>query len=284
MNEHIRKEQATMWHDHELGNLEILHATYIKHTFARHAHETFAIGLVEAGAGKFYARGTTHTAASSDIFIIHPDDIHDGHATVSTGYTYRMLYPHPELFQHFGIEPLRSSLQTPFFPHTVIKDKSLYDLLLMLHKLFEHSSGRLERETVLSQVLTYLLTTHATLPTQRQTHVREHHAIALVKDYVHAHYDQAVSLDQLSTLTQLHPSYLVRTFHAAMGVPPHVYLNHVRILQAKRLLLDGVPTGQVAIEMGFADQSHLTRHFKRLIGVPPGQYVRNVKNIQDKIR
>jgi AraC-like DNA-binding protein len=103
-----------------------------------------------------------------------------------------------------------------------------------------------------------------------------------VQDYIHAHYDQSISIGQLSVLTQLHPAYLVRTFHATMGVPPHVYLIHVRVLAAKRLLLAGMDSGQVAVETGFADQSHLTRHFKRLVGVPPVRYVqKKVKNVQD---
>jgi AraC-like DNA-binding protein len=29
---------------------------------------------------------------------------------------------------------------------------------------------------------------------------------------------------------------------------------------------------QVALTVGFTDQSHLTKHFKRIVGVTPGQY------------
>ncbi|MEW6665177.1 MAG: AraC family ligand binding domain-containing protein [Thermodesulfobacteriota bacterium] len=33
----------------DLGNLEFLHATFVRHSFPRHTHETFAIGVVEGG-------------------------------------------------------------------------------------------------------------------------------------------------------------------------------------------------------------------------------------------
>jgi len=125
-----------MWHDHALDNLEILHAAYMKHAFARHAHKTFAIGLIECGASAFFARGTTHTATASDIFIIHPDEIHDGRVIVPTGYTFRVLYPSLQLVQHLAMEPGHTPLQTPFFPQAVIKDCQLYNLLLTLHRLF----------------------------------------------------------------------------------------------------------------------------------------------------
>jgi AraC-like DNA-binding protein len=61
-------------------------------------------------------------------------------------------------------------------------------------------------------------------------------------------------------------------FTKQVGLPPHVYLNQVRVNRAKQLLADGQPIALVAYETGFADQSHLTRHFKRLFGLTLGQY------------
>lgn len=33
----------------DLDNLEFLHATFVKHSFPRHTHDTFAIGVIEKG-------------------------------------------------------------------------------------------------------------------------------------------------------------------------------------------------------------------------------------------
>src|SRR5690606_41927249 len=60
----------------------------------------------------------------------------------------------------------------------------------------------------------------------------------------------------------------------ATGLPPHAYLNSVRIRQARRLLRAGVRPAEVAAEVGFTDQAHLSRHFKRVVGVPPAAYQR----------
>ena len=70
------------------------------------------------------------------------------------------------------------------------------------------------------------------------------------------------------------PYALIRAFRAETGLPPHVYLNQLRVRQARRLLDRGVPPARAAAEAGFADQAHLTRHFKRIVGVPPGAYQR----------
>ena len=98
-------------------------------------------------------------------------------------------------------------------------------------------------------------------------------------------------------MTGLSQFALLRAFRAATGLPPHAYLNQVRVRRARLLLDDGVPAADVAGQVGFADQAHLTRHFKRVVGVPPAAYQRERlqpaasaryaaggKNVQDRAR
>ena len=80
------------------------------------------------------------------------------------------------------------------------------------------------------------------------------------------------------------PFALLRAFRAETGLPPHAYLNQIRVRLARRLLDDGLAPAVVAAEAGFADQAHLTRHFKRVVGVPPGAYQRERRNVQDRPR
>jgi hypothetical protein len=41
------KEQATFWRASDIGDLELLKATYISHTFSRHTHPGYVIGMIE---------------------------------------------------------------------------------------------------------------------------------------------------------------------------------------------------------------------------------------------
>jgi AraC-like DNA-binding protein len=65
---------------------------------------------------------------------------------------------------------------------------------------------------------------------------------------------------------------LNRRFGAAMGLPPHRYHLQLRIDAAKRKLAAGESIVQVAIDLGFSDQSHFTRLFSRVVGATPAQY------------
>ena len=92
-----------------------------------------------------------------------------------------------------------------------------------------------------------------------------------------AHAEREIRLEGLAELAQLSPSYLLRTFRREIGLTPHVYQHQKRLEQAKVLLAQGEAPTQVALEVGFYDQSHLGKHFKRFVGVTPAQFARGVR-------
>jgi AraC-like DNA-binding protein len=107
-----------------------------------------------------------------------------------------------------------------------------------------------------------------------------------VSDLLAEHLADPPSLDDLARATGMSPFALVRTFRRETGLPPHAYVNHLRVRLARRLLDGGVAPAEVAATAGFVDQAHLTRHFKRVVGVPPRAYQRERgarKNVQDPV-
>jgi AraC-like DNA-binding protein len=99
-------------------------------------------------------------------------------------------------------------------------------------------------------------------------------AVRDVRDLLPERLADPPTLAELADLTGLSQFALLRAFRAATGLPPHAYLNQLRVRQARLLLDEGVLAADVAAEVGFADQAHLTRHFKRVVGVPPAAYQR----------
>ena len=78
-------------------------------------------------------------------------------------------------------------------------------------------------------------------------------------------------------MAQLSAFHLIRQFRRYHGVPPHRYLELVRVGRAKLMLQQGARICDVAYATGFSDQSHLTRQFKRVCGVTPGSYARSYR-------
>lgn len=270
-------EQAKFWRDPALGNTEMLRATYVTHSFARHTHEGYAIGVIEAGVEAFAYRGANYQAPAGSIVIVHPGEVHTGHAGVPTGWTYRMLYPDVPLLQNALAELREGSLPEgeqgiPFFANPVIQDAQLAAQLHRSHMALETSDSPLERESCLLWTLTQLIARHADRRPLLTPLSQEQSVVQQVRGYLHDHYASTVSLEQLAGVVHLKPLRLLRVFQRAVGLPPHKYLVQVRVVRAKGLLSAGMPIAQVAHDTGFSDQSHLNRHFKRLVGVTPGQY------------
>jgi AraC family transcriptional regulator len=94
--------------------------------------------------------------------------------------------------------------------------------------------------------------------------------MARVIDYIEAHLDQNLSLDQVAAVACLSPSHFKAAFRQTAGMPVHQYVVRRRVERARRLLAEGrVPIAQVALEVGFAHPSHLARWTRRLLGVAP---------------
>lgn len=278
------QERVKFWHAYELGKLELLHATYITHTFARHIHDGFAIGIIEQGAEGFYYRGADHIAPAGSIVVINPGEVHTGQAATDAGWTYRMLYPAVPLVQKAMVEATGRFTDIPDFAEPVIQDDHLRQLIRQLHLILENPvTTALERESHFVSTLVQLINRHATHAPNLRPAGREHGAVRRVREYLDAHYAENILLDQLAVIANLSPFHLLRAFRTEIGLPPHAYLTQVRVERAKALLVQGWPMAQVAFETGFADQSHLTKRFKGIVGVAPGQYLLHRKNVQDKV-
>ena len=75
---------------------------------------------------------------------------------------------------------------------------------------------------------------------------------------------------------------LTRAFKSAFGLPPHAYLVQLRLARARHWLAKGEQPADVAIALGFADQSHLGRWFVRAYGLTPAAYRKRCSNLPDR--
>ncbi len=278
--ENEKQEYTNFWREPELGNTELLHARFVNHSYTRHSHDTFAIGMIEVGAEEFECNRQKFVAPAGSIVVINPGEVHTGQAASEGGWTYRMLYPEAELLQKVLSETTGKQGVIPFFKNVVIGDNELAPELLNLHFDLQSPISNLERQSRFLWWLTRLIQRHSET---RQLPLKEGHeprAIRQAREFLVENYRENISLDTLAEKVGLSPYHLLRTFRRSCGLPPHAYQNQVRLNQARTLLKAGWHIPQVAIELGYVDQSHFTRQFKRIMGVTPGQYIKR-NNLQD---
>ena len=83
--------------DPPAAGLQRLRAGFSGHAYDRHRHETYAADVTEAGLQCFHYRGAAWASTTGRVIVLHPDEVHDGHAGAPTGFVYSMLYANPSL-------------------------------------------------------------------------------------------------------------------------------------------------------------------------------------------
>jgi len=269
------RERAWRWRDATLGAVEFLSARYFTQSYAPHAHEEYAIGVIEDGVEAFHYRGAMHVAAPGSVILLNADEIHTGQAARGArGWQYRMLYPNSELVQAaWG----RTGRGTVFFPRPVVDDAALARSILAFHRAAESGAPSVPEESALVAILSAAIQRHGAGGGASERPLADHAAARLIREYIDANYTRNLSLAELASVARLSPFHLNRVFRAAVGLPPHRYLEQVRVRKARALLSGRLALSRIAFDTGFVDQSHFTRHFKRHLGVTPGEYRRAMR-------
>jgi len=97
--------------------------------------------------------------------------------------------------------------------------------------------------------------------------------IQKAKQYIQDNYVNDISLQDIADHVHLNPNYLIKAFKKSEKITPIDYLNHVRIAQAKLLLLSNkFSVGQVSMMTGFNNIPYFTKVFKKHTGKTPSEY------------
>lgn len=91
--------------------------------------------------------------------------------------------------------------------------------------------------------------------------------------YMAENYNTHLELAQVAEYVGLSPSYFSNLFRQVVGVTFREQLCRIRVEESKLLLLtQKYSLADIAIAMGFPDQSYYCKVFKRIVGVTPGKY------------
>lgn len=270
-------ESVKYWLAPQAPGIELLRAKYMTQTFSRHVHEGYAFGVIEKGALAFSYRGEHLVAPAGTVNLVIPGEAHDGQAATPAGWSYRMFYLAPELLEQVVAE-LFGQARRPFFSAGVIHDADLARQVSAVHRLLEKQAVmKLERESCVFNLLATFIARYSEQRAEPGCARQEGQAVKLVQEYIEAHYNANISLQDLAQVCHLSSFYLIRVFRQHFGVPPHVFQKQVRIRRAKEYLAQGHLPAFVALETGFVDQSHFSRQFKQITGLTPGQYSNSVQ-------
>lgn len=97
--------------------------------------------------------------------------------------------------------------------------------------------------------------------------------LSQVFDYIDAHLDQNLKLEDLARLLDISQFHFSRLFKQSLGLSPYQYLIEQRIEKAKQLLKQSnYSIIDIALNCGYSSHSHLSKQFRQVTGMTPKAY------------
>lgn len=239
------------------------------HSFPKHTHDQFGIGIIEAGAqASLSGRGMVR-AEAGDLISVNPNEVHDG-VPIGESRAWSMLYFEPRLIGDLMRDIGGGRFGASEFPSPVIRNNEAAACFKILLPLVINSTSQdaLLRDGLLLSLVAAVMREGA--GSLRDAAVPA--AIGRARDLIDDDPAAPLTLAELADLCGLSHFQFLRAFTKATGLTPHAYLLQRRIQKARRLIAAGTSLAEAAFASGFADQSHMARLFVRNFGLSPGAY------------
>ena len=166
-----------------------------------------------------------------------------------------------------------SSDRVSIAPHLHLRDPQIEHIGWAIKAELEADdpSGRLCADSLGLALAAHLLRRYAPAVPRRIDSGLPKHRLRRVMDYIHDHLAHDLTLGELAAIANMGPSRFKLLFKQSVGVPVHQYVIRSRVEYAINLLLQGeLPLSEVALQVGFSNQSHMARCIRRFSGMTPG--------------
>jgi AraC-like DNA-binding protein len=251
------------------NGVEFLEAWFQGPAYRKHRHDTYAICLTTSGVQAFDYRGAAEISTPGQVVVLHPDEVHDGHAGTEEGFGYRQLYVEPALIFEAVRVICGRACSLPFVRTPVAMNPKLSAAIT---GAFQGGREPLAIDSLVVQLAEGLIDAD---PSCKQASTPRHLDVAALeraRQFLDAEKTRVVGSAELEAVTGLTRYDLARQFRLMCGTSPYRYLLMRRLDFAREQIARHRPLVEVALEAGFADQAHFTRMFKATYGLTPARY------------
>lgn len=250
-----------------VGGVELFQAWFNGRAFARHRHDTYAIGVTEAGVQMFDYRGRAERSMPGQVVVLHPDEAHDGRAGGDDGFGYRIVYVEPARIAA-AVQAIRGRpASLPFAPEPVSRNPTLARAVTAA---FHGPAEPLALDALVLRLAEGLVAIAADGGSTEAPRM-DQGALDRAREFLDGRH-AVVRSTELETVTGLSRYELARQFRARYGTSPYRYSLLRRLDFARGRLRAGTRLADLALAAGFADQAHFTRMFRSAYGVTPARY------------
>lgn len=251
-----------------------------------HFHNHLEIYYLTAGERIYFIRDRTYHIRSGDLVVLSSNIVHRAYSTGDPCHERIIL----EVYQ-----PMLSSIQDLFGKHGPEEFlRGVYGVLRLRQaeqiqvQSWVHSLMREMQERqygyeamircITAEFLAFIIRRMSQEASTERVTAAKNTRMLEIADYLAAHSNQKLSLDEIAERFYISKYHLCRTFKEAMGFTLVEYINTSRVMRARELLLTtNSSITEIAEETGFESSTHFGKVFKQYMGTPPLSYRKTFK-------
>ncbi len=259
-------------------------------TFHEHTHDLYHIVLYTQSAGSYLKCGRKHPAEPGTLVIVSPGEPHDfvslRRSSIYSEITFsfaapsgkvltlpfeRILNIYTGIAGHLDNAP---RLPKDITQELVVSMIQIVDYLQSPSALSDYYACR-----TLANMID-VITTHCYTEAIPGATIGQNHPILQVKQYIDEHYAEAITADNLASMSHCSRGHLFRTFKESFRVSPLAYQQDLRFEAAKRLLrFTSLRCYEIAQRVGYTNVYYFHRQFKKRMGVTPKNYRQSTRRL-----
>lgn len=264
------------------SSFKILLTPNLNEVFYWHYHPEYEIVFVEGASGTRHIGDHISRYEGSDLVFIGPNVPHLNfdYGVKSVCETIVVQMTEDFLGKDFFLKPELSDIQSLFekaryglsFDEQTkqVVGKKLKQLISLNH--FEQLMELLQIFQVLATSSMQVLNSK---PVADQSIGRHQGRIQKVHAYVEQKYQEKVDVHEAASICNLSTAAFCRYFRNTTRMTFTDFVNQYRIVQAKKLLLQGATVTEACFDAGFENLSYFNRTFRRFAGENPSHFRKN---------
>lgn len=238
---------------------------------------------VDSNEGKMVINGERFEIHKNSIILRKPGEVVQGIAAYNCYlvcfdlFNYRKSIPKDYSFSTTKpIHPLITNGFMESIPHLIhLPDPELYHQLFqsLYHGFIELSPiNELKMNTLLTTILLQIYD-HSRAIACGKGSILHYKKIQDTIGYIHQNFKSQLTLNDLSRMVHLSPSYFHHIFKESVGMTMNEYIIKVRLDHAKAMLIkEQEVIADIAYDCGFEHPSYFYTLFKKRIGMTPRNY------------
>ncbi|MEK8127257.1 helix-turn-helix domain-containing protein [Paenibacillus filicis] len=233
--------------------------------------ETYTLLLLTGGRGSLTADGQVHTMEPDKCLLLSP-----GMLVEADEYEplegYQLRFEALRQQGQTGGERIFQAAGNVFDCGVDIPKAWFRELHHLALPLMESCKLPAEQRRHRDQLFFYKLVYQLTDIVPEQGDPDSWSAIRRTIQAMESRYGEPLSRDELAGIAGMSPWHYSHLFKSMTGLSPHRYLADIRLRRAKELLRRGLGPRDVAIQVGFGDDSHFRRKFRESVGLSPSAF------------